>query len=245
MQLLTLSLFLVATAAQGGDKVLGGKECVPGSQPWQVALFDFGRFNCGGTLVTPRWVLTAAHCFTRLIRVRLGEHNLKVLEGWEQLRGVSRAIPHPHYRERDHKDDIMLLKLTLPARLTPSVRPLPLPTSCPQSGDRCIVSGWGLVANSKVRLPDSLHCANISIISAAACNVAYPGHVTEAMVCAGVEDGSTDSCEGDSGGPLVCGGQLQGIVSWGDVPCVTTTKPGVYTKVCKYVDWIQDTIRRN
>ncbi|ELK30146.1 Kallikrein-15 [Myotis davidii] len=99
--------------------------------------------------------------------------------------------------------------------------------------------------SSPVNLPDTLHCANISIISDSSCSQDYPGHLMSTMVCAGVEGGGTDSCEGDSGGPLVCGGILQGIVSWGDVPCDTTTKPGVYTKVCRYLDWIRDTMRRN
>lgn len=53
------------------------------------------------------------------------------------------------------------------------------------------------------------------------------------------------STQGDSGGPLVCRGVLQGIVSWGDVPCDTTTKPGVYTKVCSYLEWIKETMKRN
>ncbi|XP_014405943.1 PREDICTED: kallikrein-15-like, partial [Myotis brandtii] len=119
----------------------------------------------------------------------------------------------------------------------------------------CLVSGWGLVSaygsettgspESPVNLPDTLHCANISIISDSSCSKDYPGHLMSTMVCAGVEGGGTDSCEGDSGGPLVCGGILQGVVSWGDVPCDTTTKPGVYTKVCRYLDWIRDTMRRN
>ncbi|XP_019597022.2 kallikrein-15 [Rhinolophus sinicus] len=253
--LLIFSFLLTSAGAQGNNgKMLGDEECVPHSQPWQVALFEHGRFNCGASLIAPDWVLSAAHCQTRNMRVRLGEHNLRKHDGPEQLRAVSRIIPHPHYEAHSHRHDVMLVRLTRPARLSPQVRPVALPTRCPQPGETCVVSGWGLVSNnagntgspmSQVYLPDTLHCANISIISASSCNQDYPGHLMNTMVCAGVEGGGTDSCEGDSGGPLVCGGILQGIVSWGDVPCDTTTKPGVYTKVCSYLDWIRDTMKRN
>ncbi|XP_033080144.1 kallikrein-15 isoform X2 [Trachypithecus francoisi] len=168
--LLTLSFLLASSATQDGDKSLEGDECAPHSQPWQVALYERGRFNCGASLISPHWVLSAAHCQTRFMRVRLGEHNLRKRDGPEQLRTASRVIPHPRYEARSHRHDIMLLRLVQPARLTP---------------------------------------------------------------------------QGDSGGPLVCGGILQGIVSWGDVPCDNTTKPGVYTKVCHYLKWIRETMKRN
>ncbi|XP_037373010.1 kallikrein-15 [Talpa occidentalis] len=254
--LLIFSLLLTAAAAESdGDKVMRGEECEPHSQPWQVALFERGRFNCGASLISPLWVLSAAHCQTRFMSVRLGEHNLRKYEGPEQLLTVSRVIPHPNYKARTHNNDLMLLKLSRAARLTPQVHPVPLPTKCPRPGETCVVSGWGLVSSSRpgapgspgsqVSLPDTLHCANISVISDASCSKDYPGHLLDTMVCAGVKGGGTDSCEGDSGGPLVCGGILQGIVSWGDVPCDTTTKPGVYTKVCHYLEWIKEIMRKN
>nr|XP_036881843.1 kallikrein-15 isoform X1 [Manis javanica] len=253
--LLTFSFLLTATAPQDNGKVLKGEECAPHSQPWQVALFERGRFNCGASLISPQWVLSAAHCQTRFMRVRLGEHNLRKRDGAEQLRTVARIIPHPGYEARSHRHDVMLLRLTRPARVSPEVSPVALPTRCPQPGEACVVSGWGLVSDkepgtrgspkSQVNLPDTLHCGNISVIPTTSCNEDYPGRVKDTMVCAGVEGGGTDSCEGDSGGPLVCGGVLQGIVSWGDVPCDTTTKPGVYTKVCRYLEWIRKTTKRN
>ncbi|XP_060031001.1 kallikrein-15 [Erinaceus europaeus] len=255
--LLGFSLLLASAAAQEDRAQTNrGEECVPYSQPWQVALFERGRFNCGASLISPFWVLSAAHCQTRFMRVRLGEHNLRQHDGREQLRMVSRVIPHPRYKARSHLHDLMLLRLVRPARLSAQVHPVALPARCPRAGEACLVSGWGLVSNDKqshkggsgssqVILPDTLHCANISVISDESCNKDYPGRLTKTMVCAGVEGGGTDSCEGDSGGPLVCGGALQGIVSWGDVPCDTTTKPGVYTKVCNYLQWIRETISRN
>ncbi|XP_049756708.1 kallikrein-15 isoform X2 [Elephas maximus indicus] len=253
--LLTFSILLTSAGAQDGEKVLRDEECAPHSQPWQVALFERGRFNCGASLISPQWVVSAAHCQSRFMRMLLGEHNLRKRDGPEQLRAVSRVIPHPSHEARSHRQDVMLLKLARPARLTRQVRLVALPRRCPRAGEACVVSGWGLVSDDEPRnrgspepqvsLPDTLHCANISIISTESCNKEYPGRLMNTMVCAGVEGGGTNSCEGDSGGPLVCGGVLQGIVSWGDVPCDTTTKPGVYTKVCSYLEWIRETMRRN
>lgn len=83
------------------------------------------------------------------MRVHLGEHNLRKFDGPEQLRSVSRIIPHPGYEARTHRHDIMLLRLLQPARLTPQVRPVPLPTRCPLTGEDCVVSGWGLLSDNK------------------------------------------------------------------------------------------------
>uniref|UniRef100_U6CY61 Kallikrein 11 isoform 3 n=1 Tax=Neovison vison TaxID=452646 RepID=U6CY61_NEOVI len=102
-----------------------------------------------------------------------------------------------------------------------------------------------LHAVSTVHLPHTLRCANITIIKHEECEKAYPGNITDTMVCASVREEGKDSCQGDSGGPLVCDGSLQGIISWGQDPCAVTRKPGVYTKVCKYVDWIQKTMDNN
>uniref|UniRef100_G3UEQ3 Kallikrein related peptidase 15 n=1 Tax=Loxodonta africana TaxID=9785 RepID=G3UEQ3_LOXAF len=231
-----------ALSAQDGEKVLRDEECAPHSQPWQVALFERGRFNCGASLISPQWVVSAAHCQSRFMRMLLGEHNSAQARR-PGLFLVSSLIPS--HEARSHRQDVMLLKLARPARLTRQVRLVALPRRCPRAGEACVVSGWGLVLLSGVSLPDTLHCANISIISTDSCNKEYPGRLMNTMVCAGVEGGGTNSCEGDSGGPLVCGGVLQGIVSWGDVPCDTTTKPGVYTKVCSYLEWIRETMRRN
>ncbi|XP_049757069.1 kallikrein-12 isoform X2 [Elephas maximus indicus] len=117
----------------------------------------------------------------------------------------------------------------------------------------CAVVVSSLTAGGSSRLltavadpfPDRLQCLNLSIVSDAACRAAYPGRITDNMVCAGGIPGE-DACQGDSGGPLVCGGVLQGLVSWGSVrPCGKKGIPGVYTKICKYVDWIQNIIRNN
>ncbi|KAM5236237.1 LOW QUALITY PROTEIN: kallikrein-15 [Ctenodactylus gundi] len=228
-----------------GGKGLEDEECVPHSQPWQVALFEHGCFNCGASLIS----LSAAHCQTGFMRVHLGEHNWYKRDSPEQLQTV-----YPHTSKLQVCSHLQDVRLLLPGRLvqlTPQMCPVALATHCPHLGEDCMVSGWGLVSDngpgttgspkSTARaLPATLHCASISTISNAACNKGYPGCLTNTMLCAGAEGGGMDTCEGDSGGPLVCSGALQGIVPWGDVPCDTTTKLGV----CHYLQWIRETMKR-
>uniref|UniRef100_A0A8B9SL03 Peptidase S1 domain-containing protein n=1 Tax=Anas platyrhynchos TaxID=8839 RepID=A0A8B9SL03_ANAPL len=96
-----------------------------------------------------------------------------------------------------------------------------------------------------VSYPDVLQCVTVTIFSTAECKRLYPGSITENMICAGSLQGGRDSCQGDSGGPLVCNGTLQGIVSWGMEKCGQPKRPGVYTKVCRYAQWIQQTMKDN
>ncbi|XP_057389717.1 LOW QUALITY PROTEIN: kallikrein-15 [Balaenoptera acutorostrata] len=248
--LLTFSFLLTSAGEDDSDKVLRGDKCAPHPQPWQVALFEHGSCNCGGSRISPRWVLSAAHCQSRY-------EELRQRDGPEQLRAVSLTVPHARYEAQSHRHDIPLLRLTRPARVSTKVPRVPLPTRCPQPSEACVVSGWGLVSDNKpeatgspvsqVRLPDTLHWANISIIWTTSCNKDYAGRLVNTTVCAGVEGRGTDSLRGsgDQVRPLVCGDVLQGIVSWGDVPCDTTTKPSVYTKVCSYLEWIKETMKRN
>ncbi|XP_010767091.1 trypsin-2-like, partial [Notothenia coriiceps] len=92
---------------------------------------------------------------------------------------------------------------------------------------------------SAVFNPFYLQCVEVPILSHKDCDGSYPGLITDHMVCAGYLEGGKDACQGDSGGPLVCNGELQGVVSWGQ-GCAQPNYPGVYTKVCSLMPWIND-----
>ncbi|OBS63992.1 hypothetical protein A6R68_07471, partial [Neotoma lepida] len=249
------------------DKIVGGYTCQKNSVPYQVSL-NVGYHSCGGSLINSQWVVSAAHCYNSRIQVRLGEHNIDVLEGNEQFISASKIIRHPSYNKNTYDNDIMLIKLSSAATLNSQVATVSLPSSCPSSGTKCLVSGWGntLSSGSKYhwdliikcgKTRDERHvgskvvqiltqgkCLDAPILSDSSCKSAYPGQITSNMFCLGFLEGGKDSCQGDSGGPVVCSGKLQGVVSWG-YGCAVKGKPGVYTKVCKYVSWIQQTIAAN
>ncbi|MEE6487004.1 hypothetical protein FKM82_014762 [Ascaphus truei] len=107
-----------------------------------------------------------------------------------------------------------------------------------------LISGWGTTLRHEGNYPDLLMCVNAPILTTTQCNNAYPGEITNNMICVGYVEGGKDSCQGDSGGPVVCNGELQGVVSWG-YGCAQRNYPGVYTKVCNYVSWIQSTMSSN
>ncbi|KYO34936.1 kallikrein-14-like [Alligator mississippiensis] len=242
--LVLLVLPLASADVHNSTRVVNGRPCQPHTQPWQAALFTRGQLHCGGSLVSNQWVVTAGHCYTsRLISIRLGEHNLKGVDWTEQLRLPCRLIRHPDYKPRSKDNDIMLVKLCRPVQINKNVQSLALAASCPVPGMVCQVSGWGTTTSPEVSYPNILQCANLTIIRPEVCHVIYPNLFNQNIVCA--SGGKVDACQGDSGGPLVCNGKLQGIVSWGPQVCGDPNYPGVYTSVCRFKKWIEDTIRNN
>ncbi|KAM8868893.1 LOW QUALITY PROTEIN: uncharacterized protein AB9W97_016501 [Spinachia spinachia] len=239
MRSLVFVLLIGAAFATEEDKIVGGYECTPHSQAHQVSL-NSGYHFCGGSLVNENWVVSAAHCYKSRMEVHLGEHNIRVNEGTEQVIRSARVIRHPQYSSYNIDNDIMLIKLSEPAVLNQYVTPVALPTTCAPAGTMCKVSGWGNTMSSSADR-NKLQCLNIPILSTTDCDNSYPGMITDAMFCAGYLEGGKDSCQGDSGGPVVCNGELQGVVSWG-YGCAERDHPGVYAKVCLFNSWLQDTM---
>ncbi|KAL8202745.1 UNVERIFIED_CONTAM: hypothetical protein K2H54_024185 [Gekko kuhli] len=225
------------------DKIVGGYTCQKHSVPYQVSL-NSGYHFCGGSLINNQWVVSAAHCYKSRIQVRLGEHRLSYDDGSEQYINSAKVIRHSGYNSQTLDNDIMLIKLSTAASLNSRVSAVSLPSSCVSTGTKCLISGWGNTLSNGVSNPDALQCLSAPVLSSSQCSGAYPGQITKNMMCVGYLEGGKDSCQGDSGGPVVCNGQLQGIVSWG-IGCAQRGYPGVYTKVCNYVSWIQNTIRAN
>merc|ERR550534_41399 len=242
------------TSSQG--YIVGGQSATRGSLPWQVSIKTYGHF-CGGTVINKRWILTAAHCFSGSgshgVKIVAGEHRFNYNEGSEQTVKVIRDIVHPRYG-RDMSNDIALLKLEHDLRFDSYTQPACIPEPHNQardyqSGDEVIVSGWGRLSSGGSS-PKTLQMVKVPFISDNTCkryNV-YGSQIKASMVCAGVLRGGKDSCQGDSGGPLVkmVDGKwtVLGVVSWG-AGCAGYNKPGVYTRVAMFKDWINTTINNN
>jgi|ERR1719414_596935 len=229
--------------ANTADRIVGGAATEQNEYPWQVALVSAGGSHpwCGGTLISPQHVLTAAHCTAgssaSSIAVLLGEHRID--DGSFNKVTLSAITDHPGYNSNTLDNDFSILTLSQPVTFSQSVSPACLPGgSQDYAGQVATVSGWGTLSSGGNQ-PTVLNDVQVTVKSNTECNSAYGGGITSNMICAA--DAGKDSCQGDSGGPLVVkeNGRyaLAGVVSWG-YGCAMAQYPGVYARVTAQMDWI-------
>ncbi|KAL6104473.1 prss56 [Pungitius sinensis] len=246
----------VQNVTQPRSRIVGGSPAPLGSWPWLVNLQRHGGMMCGGVLVDSSWVVTAAHCFAgsqseSYWTAVVGEFDITKTDPDEQVLKVNRIIPHPKFNPKTFNNDIALVELTSPVVLSNRVTPVCLPSGVePPTGSPCLVAGWGSLYEDGPSA-DVVMEAKVPLLPQSTCkNTLGKELVTNTMLCAGYLTGGIDSCQGDSGGPLIYQDrisgrfQLHGITSWGD-GCGEKGKPGVYTRVSAFSDWIQAEIQKS
>jgi len=225
-----------------GGRIVNGNKTTPGAYPWAVGIQFGDKLYCGGSLITNRFVITAAHCVKgispRRIKLILGDHDRRHTEDAQETLTIDQVFIRPDFVKKTFNNDLALIKLNREVQFSPYIRPVCLPTTDRSyNGQNTTVVGWGKLGEGG-KPADVLMDVTVPIITQKKCRreTRYrASEITSNMICAGYDTGVLDACQGDSGGPMVWKGETDnfytqiGIVSWGQ-GCARSGYPGVYTR---------------
>ncbi|XP_050999332.1 granzyme G-like [Acomys russatus] len=242
---LILLAFLMPLGAHA-EEIIGGHEVKPHSCPYMAFVrsvhSDGKRSRCGGFLVQDNFVLTAANCRGRSMKVVLGAHNIKIQEQTQQIIPVAKVIPHPNYNSKDKINDIMLLKLERKAKRTKAVDFLKFPRAKARvwPGKKCHVAGWGISSFNATKASDLLQEAELRIQVDQQCQKTFYNYSRKTEICAGDTKKLQLASMGDSGGPLICNARPYGVLSSVNLESTTLA---IFTKISPFLPWIRRTMR--
>jgi len=237
-------------SAKTSDRIVGGTEAAPNSLPWQVALFIDDQYFCGGSLISPDWVLTAAHCADNatFFNIMLGAHDVRLPAAEEPTRVEYRSevyTVHPNWGSTLIRNDLALIKLPESVTFTDAISPICLaPASEPlHAGDPLHVSGWGKPTDAATGISPVLREVGVTGITNQECVAAYNVlTVRDSNICVSTLGGKS-SCNGDSGGPLsfINNGVYNqvGVVSFGSSKGCELEIPAAFARVSSFTDWIK------
>ena len=213
-------------------RVVGGHRGTTPVAPWVVYLTDASGFQfCGGTLVTPTKVVTAAHCTAsapdRKTFVVVGRDDKQSKAGTSVA--VARTWVSPTFTSVGNGLDVSVLTLSAPVRQATLPLATPADTALYAPATAATIDGWGSTAENGTA-SRYLLSATVPIRDDSYCRAGASNFDARVLTCAGYDDGGVDTCQGDSGGPLVVSGKLVGVTSFGD-GCARAGRPGYYTRV--------------
>ena len=260
--LLALGILVPAQAVvQGGQpaqpqqpKVVGGANATIEEVPWQAYVVVRETTVCGGTIIDPSWVITAAHCLNNATPQDVGVYTGIQLRGQatpDTRSSVSGIGVHPGYSPTTYVNDLALLQLSAPLQFGPTRAAAQLPITknadtWPEVFTPALVTGWGAQSYGG-GAAEALQKANVSILAApgAPCGLYGGTFQPQIHLCAGVSGGGIDTCQGDSGGPLVVRSGdawvLAGVTSIGN-RCGLVNYPGVYSDIAFHLPWIRSLV---
>ena len=247
--LVVLSVVIGSTVASRLPYIVGGKDVsYPGKYPWQASLQLYNGHFCGASILSSRWLVSAAHCIIASISdysVVLGMHDTSMTQGEPSRYLLSRIYVHPYYQTQNgYPNDISLIQLSSDAYLSSYASPIALPYNGENfaGNPSCVITGWGALYGGGPS-PYILQEASVDVLTESACQHYWGGLIGPYHICQH-KRGKSVSCQGDSGGPLACNvsgyWKLAGVTSWGIQGC-NPDFPAVYTRVSYFRGWITQT----